>query len=71
MPAPYSKDLRQKAIAAVELGERKIDVSWMLKLSRNTHLPVAEAKRTNGPLSSHYPLSASCLTLDQQNSFCN
>ena len=36
MPAPYSDDLRQKAIAAVERGERKIDVSRMLKISRNT-----------------------------------
>ncbi len=36
MPAPYSKDLRQKAIAAVERGERKSDVSRMLNISRNT-----------------------------------
>jgi len=36
MPAPYSEDLRQKAIAAVERGERKIDVSRMLKITRNT-----------------------------------
>ena len=36
MPAPYSDDLRQKAIAAVERGERKIDVSQMLNISRNT-----------------------------------
>ncbi len=36
MPAPYSQDLRQKAIAAVERGERKTDVSRMLNISRNT-----------------------------------
>ncbi len=36
MPAPYSEDLRQKAIAAVERGERKSDVSRMLNISRNT-----------------------------------
>jgi transposase len=36
MPAPYSADLRQKAIAAVERGERKSDVSRMLNISRNT-----------------------------------
>lgn len=36
MPAPYSNDLRQKAIAAVRRGERKIDVSKMFKISRNT-----------------------------------
>ena len=36
MPAPYSNDLRQKAIAAVKRGERKTDVSRMLNISRNT-----------------------------------
>jgi transposase len=36
MPAPYSEDLRQKAIEAVKRGERKSDVCRMLKLSRNT-----------------------------------
>lgn len=36
MPAPYSDDLRQKAITAVKRGERKIDVSRMLNISRNT-----------------------------------
>ncbi len=36
MPAPYSEDLRQKAIAAVERGERKGNVSRMLNISRNT-----------------------------------
>ena len=36
MPAPYSYDLRQKAIEAVKRGERKSDVCRMLKISRNT-----------------------------------
>lgn len=36
MPAPYSYDLRQKAIAAVQRGERKIDVSRLFSISRNT-----------------------------------
>lgn len=36
MPAPYSDDLRRKAIAAVKRGERKIDVSKMFYISRNT-----------------------------------
>ena len=36
MPAPYSEDLRRKAIAAVERGERKSNVSRMLNISRNT-----------------------------------
>ncbi len=36
MPAPYSYDLRAKAIAAVKRGEHKIDVSRMLNISRNT-----------------------------------
>jgi transposase len=36
MPAPYSEDLRQKAIDAVERGERKSDVSRMMNISRNT-----------------------------------
>ena len=36
MPAPYSDDLRQKAIAAVKRGERKTDVSRFLNISRNT-----------------------------------
>jgi transposase-like protein len=36
MPAPYSDDLRQKAIAAVKRGERKTDVCRLLNMSRNT-----------------------------------
>ena len=36
MPAPYSEDLRQKALAAVARGERKTSVCRMLNISRNT-----------------------------------
>lgn len=36
MPAPYSYDLRQKAIEAVIGGERKSEVCRMLNISRNT-----------------------------------
>jgi transposase len=36
MPAPYSNDLRQKAIEAVKPGERNKDVSEIFNISRNT-----------------------------------
>ena len=36
MPAPYSYDLRIRAIEAVNRGERKIDVCRMFQISRNT-----------------------------------
>jgi transposase len=36
MPAPYSYDLRQKAIEALERGERKSDICRWLNISRNT-----------------------------------
>lgn len=36
MPAPYSEDMRCKAIAALKRGERKSDVSKMFGISRNT-----------------------------------
>ena len=36
MPAPYSDDLRQKAIDAVERGVRKSEVCRMLGISRNS-----------------------------------
>jgi len=36
MAAPYSDDLRRKAIAAVKRGDRKTDVSKMFHISRNT-----------------------------------
>lgn len=36
MPAPYSYDLRSKAIEAVKRGQRKTDVCRLLQISRNT-----------------------------------
>lgn len=36
MPAPYSYDLRKKAIEAVKRGQRKTDVCRFLKISRNS-----------------------------------
>ncbi len=36
MPAPYSYDLRTKAIEAVKRGERKVAVCKMFHISRNT-----------------------------------
>lgn len=36
MSAPYSDDLRKKAIEAVKRGQRKTDVCRFLKISRNT-----------------------------------
>ena len=36
MPAPYSEDLRQKVISAVNRGQRKTEVSRMFSISRNT-----------------------------------
>lgn len=36
MAAPYSEDMRQKAIAAVKRGDRKSDISKMFGISRNT-----------------------------------
>ena len=36
MPAPYSYDLRVKAITAFNRGERKTNICKMLNISRNT-----------------------------------
>jgi transposase len=36
MPAAYSYDLREKAVSAVERGEKKSHVCRTLKISRNT-----------------------------------
>ncbi|WP_199194318.1 IS630 transposase-related protein [Pleurocapsa sp. CCALA 161] len=36
MPAPYSYDLRKKAIEAVKRGDKKINVGRLFKISRNT-----------------------------------
>ncbi len=36
MPAPYSDDLRQKVIAAIDRGEQKSHVSEIFSISRDT-----------------------------------
>lgn len=36
MPAPHSLDLRIKAVAAFDRGERKSDICRFLEISRNT-----------------------------------
>ena len=36
MPAPYSYELRQKAIASVESGEKKTVICRIFNISRNT-----------------------------------
>jgi transposase len=36
MPAPYSYDLRRKAVEAFNQGSRKSDICRMLNISRNT-----------------------------------
>lgn len=36
MAAPYSDDLRQKAVEAIDRGERKSQVCQLLNISRNT-----------------------------------
>lgn len=36
MPAPYSNDLREKVMAALQRGEKKSDVSAMFNISRDT-----------------------------------
>lgn len=56
MPAPYSDDLRQKAIAAVKRGEKKIAVCRMLNISRSSlHSWLEREEQTGdcGPIT-HY-----------------
>ena len=36
MPAPYSYDLRTKAVSAYHRGEKKIAICRLMKISRNT-----------------------------------
>jgi hypothetical protein len=45
MPAPYSYDLRTKAIEAVQRGERKSAVCRMLQISRNTLALICHSKQ--------------------------
>lgn len=47
MPAPYSYDLRSKAIEAVKRGENKTQISRLFKISRNTlNLWLAKERET-------------------------
>ncbi|MDJ0555198.1 MAG: IS630 transposase-related protein [Microcoleaceae cyanobacterium MO_207.B10] len=36
MPAPYSYDLRRKTVEAINRGHKKVNVSRLFKISRNT-----------------------------------
>lgn len=36
MPAPYSNDLRQKVLLAVDKGEKKVNICKTFNISRNT-----------------------------------
>ena len=49
MPAPYSDDLRKKAIEAVKRGPKKNHVCRLFKISRNTlYLWLKREKETGG-----------------------
>ena len=51
MPAAYSVDLREKAIAAYERGERKTDVCRTFDISRNTLDLWLKRRRETGTVS--------------------
>jgi transposase len=48
MPSPYSDDLREKAVSAVERGEKKSHICKMLSISRNTLDLWLKAKEERG-----------------------
>lgn len=48
MPAPYSYDLRKKAVNAYYRGEKKIAICRLLKISRNTLNLWLERERETG-----------------------
>jgi len=48
MPAPYNYELRQKAIASVERGEKKTIICRILNISRNTPLFMVKKEKGNG-----------------------
>lgn len=56
MPAPYSYDLRTKAIVAVKRGEKKIEVSRFFKISRNTLDLWLKKERETGDYQASQPL---------------
>jgi transposase len=48
MPAPYSYDLRKKAVNAYYRGEKKIGICRLMKISRNTLDQWLERERETG-----------------------
>ena len=59
MSFPYSEDLRQKAIAAVERGEGKTKVSrHAIEHQSKYPRPMAQTQTRGWELSSHHPLPA-------------
>ena len=48
MPAPYSYDLRKKAVNAYHRGEKKIAICRLMKISRNTLDLWLERERETG-----------------------
>lgn len=56
MPAPYSYDLRSKAVAAVKRGEKKIQVSRFFKISRNTLDLWLKKERETGDVKASRPV---------------
>jgi len=56
MPAPYSYDLRQKAIEAVKRGERKIKCMQNAQHQSQSIGSVVKTGRKNGGLPSDYRL---------------
>ncbi|GCL60918.1 transposase, putative [Microcystis aeruginosa NIES-3807] len=53
MAAPYSDDLRQKAVSAVERGEKKSHVCRTLNISRNTLDLWLKRKKQTGTVASN------------------
>lgn len=48
MAKPYSEDLRQRALEAIEAGHPQSDVAKMLKISRRTIVDYVRRWRTTG-----------------------
>lgn len=48
MPAPYSNDLREKVMAAIDRGEKKSHVSRMFNISRDTIDRWLNRRKTTG-----------------------
>lgn len=56
MPAPYSYDLRTKAIETIKRGEKKINVSRFFKISRNTLDIWLQKERETGDYQASLPV---------------